>query len=73
MRSITARAAAVPAPAATRSHPAARFRWKLLGDQEACRISKDILGDRIWNEAAVQNEAPVSDPASDKAPKVRCS
>lgn len=33
------------------------FRWKLLGDQDACRAFKDIRNEQTWSEAAVQNEA----------------
>jgi hypothetical protein len=35
------------------------FRWKLLGDNEACKAFKQIREtDSTWEEAAVQNEAP---------------
>jgi hypothetical protein len=35
------------------------FRWKLLGDNEACKAFKNIRAtDTTWTEAAVQNEAP---------------
>jgi hypothetical protein len=35
------------------------FRWKLLGDQQACEAFKAIREtDSTWTEAAVQNEQP---------------
>jgi len=34
------------------------FRWKLLGDQTACRAFKEIRNEPAWLEAAVQNEQP---------------
>jgi len=34
------------------------FRWKLLGDPQACKAFKAILNEPVWTEAAVQNELP---------------
>ena len=34
------------------------FRWKLLGDTEACESFKDLRGGFRWSQSQVQNEEP---------------